>query len=153
MSKFDNKKIIPRYSFIAVMMTVLGIAVVGKAAYTMSVKHDYWMEVSKQKKKDNVPSKPTRGNILSDNQELMASTLPEYRLIMDFVVGGEKKDKLWQEKVDSICEGLHEIFPQKTAAEFKRDLEEGRHKEVMNKKTGEKTIVNPHHCGGSKNQR
>jgi len=128
MSKFDNKKIIPRYSFIAVMMTVLGIAVVGKAAYTMSVKHDYWMEVSKQKKKDNVPSKPTRGNILSDNQELMASTLPEYRLIMDFVVGGEKKDKLWQEKVDSICEGLHEIFPEKSAKEFKEYLETGRKK-------------------------
>ena len=40
MSRFDNNNIIPRYSFIAAIMTLLGIAVVLKAAYIMTVKHD-----------------------------------------------------------------------------------------------------------------
>ena len=47
---------------------------------------------------------------------------------MDFKAGGEEKDSIWQEKVDSICMGLHEIFPQKTAEEFKQHMEEGHKK-------------------------
>lgn len=122
MSKFDNKKIIPRYSLLAVVMTLLGVAVIGKATYTMTVKHDYWMEVSKRIESHNNDLHPERGNILSDNGELLASTLPEYKLAVDFTVGGEK---LWEEKMDSICDGLHEIFPEKSVKEFKDHLKKG----------------------------
>ena len=122
MSKFDNKKIIPRYSLIAVVMTLLGVAVIGKATYTMTVKHDYWMEVSKRIESHNKDLHPERGNILSDNGELLASTLPEYKLAVDFTVGGKE---LWEEKMDSICEGLHEIFPEKSVQEFKDYLKKG----------------------------
>lgn len=125
MSKFDNRKIIPRYSIIAAVMTLLGIAVIGKAAYTMGVKHDYWMEVAKKIERNDQELNPSRGNILSDNGELMASTLPEYKLIIDFMVGGENREKMWKEKIDSICEGLHEIFPEKSAQEFKDHLQKG----------------------------
>ena len=125
MSKFDNRKIIPRYSLIAVVMTLLGVAVIGKATYTMTVKHDYWMEVSKRIESDNNSLHPERGNILSDNGELLASSLPEYKLAVDFTVGGEKGLKLWEEKMDSICEGLHEIFPEKSEQEFKDYLKNG----------------------------
>ena len=122
MSKFDNKKIIPRYSLLAIVMTLFGVAVIGKATYTMTVKHDYWMEVSKRIESHNKDLHPERGNILSDNGELLASTLPEYKLAVDFTVGGEK---LWNEKMDSICDGLHEIFPEKSVKEFKDYLKKG----------------------------
>ncbi len=128
MSKFNNKKVIPRYSYIAALMTILGILVVVKAIYIMTVRHDYWMEVAKQKKFDSLTVSPNRGNILSDDGELMASSLPEYKMYFDFKVGGEKKDSLWRVKVDSICMGLHDIFPEKSAEDFKRDLEEGHAK-------------------------
>ena len=38
MSKFDYKKVMPRYSFIAIVMTLLAIAVIGKTLYIMTVK-------------------------------------------------------------------------------------------------------------------
>ena len=129
MSKFNNKKIIPRYSFIAILMTIAGVAVIIKATYIMTVKHDYWMDVAKQKKFDSIRVAPARGNILSDKGELMASTLPEYKMYMDFMVGGKEKDSLWNDKLDSICMGLHQIFPEKSEAEFREHLEEG-HKEM-----------------------
>ena len=44
-SKFDHKKVMPRYSAIAIIMTIFAIAVVGKALYIMTAKHDYWMKV------------------------------------------------------------------------------------------------------------
>lgn len=133
MSKqFDRQKIIPRYKIIAYVMLLAGFVIVGKAMYISTVKRDYWMQVASRLKKDSVDVKPVRGNILSCDSRLMASSLPEFRLYMDFVAGGEKKDSLWQVKVDSICMGLHEIFPEKSAAEFKRDLEEGRAKKSQN---------------------
>jgi cell division protein FtsI (penicillin-binding protein 3) len=124
-SLFDRKKIIPRYKIIGYLMVLLGIMIVGKALYTATVKRDYWMKVADRLKRDSVDVKPVRGNILSCDGRLMASSLPEFKLYMDFKAGGDEKDSLWNEKVDSICEGLHDIFPEKSAAEFKRDLEEG----------------------------
>ena len=109
-------------------MVVIGVIILGKAMCIATVERDYWLKVASRLKKDSVDVKPVRGNILSCDGRLMASSLPEFRLFMDFKAGGEEKDSLWQVKLDSICQGLHEIFPEKSAAQFKRDLEEGRKK-------------------------
>ncbi|MBR5349721.1 MAG: transpeptidase family protein [Prevotella sp.] len=113
-------------------MVLLGICIIGKATYTATVKRDYWMKVADRLKRDSVDVKPVRGNILSSDGQLMASSIPEFKLYMDFKAGGEVKDSLWNEKVDSICEGLHEIFPEKSAAQFKHDLEIGHQKMSQN---------------------
>lgn len=128
MSKFDNDKVMPRYMAIAVVLTLVGLAVIGKAFYIMTAKKQYWTEVADRLKKDSVSVKPKRGNILSSDGQLMASSIPEYKIYMDFKAGGEEKDSIWNVKVDSICMGLHEIFPEKSAEEFKKHLEEGRQK-------------------------
>ena len=130
-SKFDRKKIIRRYKVVAYAMVVVGLAIICKVVYIATVKRSYWMEVASMLTRDSVDVKPVRGNILSCDGRLMASSLPEYRLFMDFKAGGddnETRDSLWEAKVDSICMGLHEIFPEKTAAEFKKHLEKGRAK-------------------------
>ena len=129
MSKFDSPKIMPRYTFITILMTLVAVAVIGKTLYIMTAKRDYWMAVADRQKKDSVSVKPMRGNILSCDEQLMASTLPEYKLYMDFNALYEaKNDSLWTAKLDSICNGLHNIFPEKSAASFRRHLEEGRNK-------------------------
>ena len=65
MSKFDNSKIMPRYSVIAIIMSLAAVAVIGKTIYTMTAGKAYWMEVAASQKKDSVTVKPTRGNILT----------------------------------------------------------------------------------------
>ena len=130
MSKLDGKKILPRYSFIAILMTLVSVAVVARAFYLMTAKRDYWMEVADRVKADSVDIPPARGNILSSDGQLMASTLPEFKVFMDFkALRQAGNDSLWQAKLDSICQGLHAIFPERTAAEFKADLEKGREKQ------------------------
>ena len=126
---FDRKKIIKRYKVVAYAMLAVGLVVLFKVAYIATAKRSYWMKVAATLKRDSVDVKPIRGNILSCDGRLMASSLPEYRMYMDFKAGGdenETRDSLWEAKVDSICMGLHEIFPEKSAAEFKKHLEEGR---------------------------
>ena len=136
MSKFETGKVMPRFMAIALVMTLLGVAIIGKALYIMTVKKQYWMEVADRLKRDSVSVKPNRGNILSCDGQLMATTIPEYKIFMDFQASAFENDSLWQDKVDSVCEGLARIFPQRTAAEFKKLLEEGRHKVNRNGSVG-----------------
>ena len=127
MSKFDYNKIMPRYSAIAVLMTLIALAVVAKASYIMTAKRDYWLKVANRVKKDSVEVIPTRGNILSCDGQLLASSLPEFKVYMDFKqLHIAQTDSLWDEKVDSICMGLSHIFPERSAAAFKANLEQGR---------------------------
>lgn len=129
MSKFEHDKIMPRYSFFVILMTLIAVAVICKASYIMTAKRDYWQQVADRVKRDSVPIKPTRGDILSCDGQLLASSLPEYTLAVDFNAMHESKaDTLWEEKEDSICEGLHKIFPDRSTEEFRKILRTGREK-------------------------
>ena len=142
MSKFNTDKVMPRYFVIAVVLTLIGFAIVGKAMYIMTAKKDYWTQVASRLKRDSVTVKPNRGNILSCDGQLMASSIPEYKVYMDFQAGAEdsigrhKRDSVWEANIDSICYGLNQIFPKKTAAEFKAHLLEGKHKVMKNGTVG-----------------
>ena len=136
MSTFNSDKVLPRYMVIAIVLTLLGFAVIGKAFYIMTAKKQYWTDVADRLKRDSVSVKPTRGNILSSDGQLMATSIPEYKVFMDFQAAAFEDDSLWLDKVDSLCEGLSKIFPKQTAAEFKKHLEEGRHKQNKNGSVG-----------------
>ncbi len=127
MSKLDHKKVLFRYKFIFVLLTAIAIAVVVKAGWIMTVEGDYWEKVGNRVKRDSVPEQPTRGNILSCDGRLLASSLPEYRLFVDFqAMNDSKADTLWAQYEDSICRGLHEIFPSRSVTEFKNLLRDGK---------------------------
>ena len=142
MSKFNSDKVMPRYFVIAVVLTLIGFAVVGKAMYIMTAKKDYWTQVASRLKRDSVTVKPNRGNILSCDGQLMASSIPEYKVYMDFQAGAEdstgvhKRDSIWAAEIATICYGLNQIFPQKSAAEFKAHLLEGKRKVMKNGTVG-----------------
>ena len=44
MSKFRSDKVMPRYFTIAVVLTLTGFAVIGKAMYIMTAKKQYWTD-------------------------------------------------------------------------------------------------------------
>lgn len=142
MSRFNSDKVMPRYFTIAVVFTLVGFAVVGKAMYIMTAKKDYWTQVASRLKRDSVSVKPTRGNILSCDGQLMAGSIPEYKVFVDFQagatdsIGNHNRDSLWAADIDSLCYGLNQIFPSKSVAEFKAHLLEGKHKVMKNGTVG-----------------
>ena len=142
MSKFKSEKVMPRYFAIAVVLTLIGFAIVGKAMYIMTAKKDYWTQVASRLKRDSVSVKPNRGNILSCDGQLMASSLPEYKVYMDFQAGTDdsigirKRDSIWAEKIDSIAYELNQIFPTRTVDDFKDYLLAGKRKVMKNGKVG-----------------
>lgn len=130
MAKFNEKISSSRYRIIAWAMLALAISIVSKAGYIMTAQRDYWTQVADRLKSDSLPVNPTRGNILGADGELLASSLPEYMLYIDFkAMNDSKADTLWAEKEDSICRGLNQIFPQKSVEEFRAHLREGKQKQ------------------------
>ena len=127
-----TKKIMTRYSFIILMMVLVGLAIIFKAGVIMFAERQYWKDVADRFVKENVTVRPNRGNIISSDGQLMASSLPEYKIYMDFKAGGELKDSLLMLHLDSICDGLHQIFPDKSKAEFKSHILKGRKKGSRN---------------------
>ena len=127
-----SKKIMTRYSFIILVMVLVGMAIVVKAGVIMFAERQYWHDVADRFVKEEVPLIPNRGNIISSDGQLMASSLPEYKIYMDFKAGGEVKDSLLMLYMDSICDGLHQIFPDKSKTEFKSHILKGRKKGSRN---------------------
>ncbi|WP_288280784.1 penicillin-binding transpeptidase domain-containing protein [uncultured Prevotella sp.] len=143
MSKFKSEKVLPRYLAVAVLLTLIGVAVIVKAGYTMTAKKSYWETVANRQKSDSDSVRPNRGNILSCDGQLLASSIPEYKIFMDYQAGGNadtvwvrKRDSIWYADLDSLCRGLNVIFPERSAEEFKARLEEGKHKIMRNGSEG-----------------
>ena len=132
MSKFQHDKVLQRYLAIAILLTLVCIAIIVKATRTMTVDKDFWMEVAEGQKPQFDTIAPTRGNILSCDGQLLATSIPEYDIFIDFQPGdpndtawARKRDSLWYDKFDSICVGLHDIFPQTSVDEFRAKLRKG----------------------------
>ena len=143
MSKFKSDKVLPRYLAIAVLLTLIGVGVIFKAGYTMTAKKSYWETVANRQKSDSDSVRPNRGNILSCDGQLLASSIPEYKIFMDYQAGGNadtawirKRDSIWDANIDTLSICLNSIFPERSAEEFKARLEEGRHKELKNGSVG-----------------
>ena len=97
----------------------------------MFFERHYWETVASRFIKENIPIKPTRGNIISADGKLMASSLPEYRIYLDCTANKDDDDpefdtrKLLLKNLFKISEGLHQIFPDKSARDFRLHLEKG----------------------------
>ncbi|MCI7273923.1 PASTA domain-containing protein [bacterium] len=135
---FPAKQVTKRYAFVASILVLAGLAVLGKAFYTMTVKKDFWMAVSDRFVKENDIVSPTRGNILADNGEVLASSLPEYKIYMDYMSWEKdsvrrakeqhKRDSILLADASAISGGMHRIFPDIDSAQFREHLLKGREK-------------------------
>ena len=131
-----------RYFFVILLMALIGIAIVVKAGITMFAERQYWQDVADRFVKENVTVKPNRGNIISSDGKLMASSLPEYRIYMDFMSGEKdekrrrkdqaRRDSILNANMDSICIGLQKIFPDRSAAQFKAHLKKEQKEKSRN---------------------
>lgn len=134
--KFPNKQVMPRYTLIAVIFAFMGVAILAKAGYTMTVKRDYWLEVGKRTQRNGKTLPPTRGNILADGGEVLAASIPEYKLFMDFMSWEKdstrrateqfKRDSMLTADLDTISLLMHDIFPDIDPKVFKENMLEGR---------------------------
>lgn len=72
----NKKNIMTRYFFVVLVMGLIGVAIIVKGTVIMFAERQYWQDVADRFVKENVRVKPNRGNILSSDGKLMASSLP-----------------------------------------------------------------------------
>ena len=135
---FPVKQVTKRYAVVASILVLCGFAVLAKALYIMTVKKDFWMAVNERFTKENEVVQPTRGNILADDGEVLAASLPEYKIYMDFMSWEKEpkrrdkeqnlRDSMLNVKMDSICMGVHKILPDVDPEAFRQLMLEGREK-------------------------
>lgn len=63
-----------RYFFVVLVMGLIGVAIIVKGTVIMFAERQYWQDVADRFVKENVRVKPNRGNILSSDGKLMASS-------------------------------------------------------------------------------
>ena len=140
---FDSKRTIPRYLFVIILMTLVGVAIIGKAAYEMLVNDGYWETVRKRMASQQKDIPAVRGNIYSADGQLLVGSMPIYTLRADFVVKdpndsvAERKLREWRDttfaqELDSLCIGLHDLFPERAVSDFHKLLLDGKRQKKRN---------------------
>lgn len=128
-----------RFKWFFLGICIVGVAILLTAIKSMAFEREYWEGVRKRFTKNNQVIEAERGNIYDCNGRLLVGSIPVFRLYIDFKVYGpdstankkvqDWRNKEYDEKKDSICEGLHEIFPEFSALWFKDRLQKGRDKQ------------------------
>lgn len=135
MKKFPYKHAIKRYMITSWVFTLIGILIVGKAAYIMFAEREKWADFAKDCVISNITIPVDRGDIISADGQLLATYVPEYYIYIDYNIYNKdslsrarqqhEKDSIFLDKIDSISQGLNKILPDKSAEWFKERLLKG----------------------------
>ncbi|NCC99549.1 MAG: PASTA domain-containing protein [Bacteroidia bacterium] len=120
--------ILVRFGFVFIVVLALFGVVFGRIIYLQNVEGDALRKLAEKRISEPDTIKAKRGNILSDDGRLMASSIPTYYLYMDMRVEALKVIKkgdtknYFQLHVSELANALAKKFRDKTAKEYERDL-------------------------------
>ena len=81
---FEQKRdVLIRFNIVLFIILLIGITIAGNVVFIMLQK-DFWCEVASFQVRTNIPLPAARGNILSDNGELLVCNHVKYNLFIDF---------------------------------------------------------------------
>lgn len=132
---FEQKTdVIRRFNVILFLVFIWGVIIAVSAAFIMLQK-DFWNEVASLQVKTNIPLPAVRGNILSDNGEMLVCNHLKYNLFIDFDYTDSNKkiekkvlatkDTIWDNNVGKLSVELAKIVPMWSAQEYERHLRAG----------------------------
>ncbi|MFD2720125.1 penicillin-binding protein [Hymenobacter monticola] len=107
-----------------VRLAFLGVAVFSSAIFWKATKIQFqegakWRALEQERRISYQSVPATRGNIYSDNESIMATSLPFYRVAWD---PGVVDDEVFKANVDSLAYRLSHFFGDRSVQEYKRRL-------------------------------
>ena len=112
-----------------VLMALFALLIVRRIYCIQNTERDRWSALSDSLRRENVMRviEPNRGNILSDDGSILAASIPQYKLAMDFGAENLRLNggKVFYDNVDSLALCLSRFFGDKSKAEYKRSLIRG----------------------------
>lgn len=104
-----KQQVIKRFGIVYVMSLFFLIPIGWRYYNVMVNQGDFWRSQGKKVLNNKVDIEASRGNILSNDGRLLATTIPTYTLYMDFCAGGFAKDSLMK-NIDHISDSLGAIY-------------------------------------------
>src|SRR5690606_30733103 len=108
------------------LIVLFAFAVLFKLFHVQFSEGDKWRAMADSLSTKFINVEAVRGNIYSVDGSLLATSVPEYDLRMDFLAGGIEKDEVFYEKVDSLAQKLSSYFKDKSSREYSRILRKAR---------------------------
>lgn len=108
-------------------IVLLGVVVVGKALYIQQAEGEYWTNMGDSLHLKYLPIDAERGTIYSEDGNMLSTSVPVFDVFVDFGAEGlrDKNGARFKENVDSLSIHLANLFNDKTAAEYKKELQLG----------------------------
>lgn len=112
-----------KYLIVSAFILLACFAIVYKMVQTSIFQHEEWELKSDSLRREGIPVAAQRGNILSCNNDILASSIPEYSLYIDFRVGGLNGDTL-NNLVAPLSKALADKFKTKSAKQYEEEIRE-----------------------------
>lgn len=131
----EKKRVSRRYITMFLIMCLWGVIILVKMGLVMFGERQYWNEVSEDLTSVSRTIEPNRGSILSDEGLLLAGSMKQYRVFLDFKTAERsaerarkdqvRKDTLYSRHIMEFAQQVQEIFPQYTVQELVNHYERG----------------------------
>ncbi|MFD2147844.1 hypothetical protein [Mucilaginibacter antarcticus] len=108
------------------LILLFALAVVVQMGRLQFIQGEKWKAMASKMSTKYEIVEATRGNILSVDGALLATSVPEYELHMDMFAGGIYEDKHFYGKVDSLADKLAQLYPDKSSTQYSRMLRNAR---------------------------
>ena len=106
-------------------IAILGVMVLGRAFYIQQVQGAYWKGMGDSLQLKYLPIDAERGSIYSEDGNMLSTSIPVFDIYVDFAADGlrEKQGKRFKDNIDSLSMSLADLFKDKTAGEYKKQLQ------------------------------
>lgn len=103
----SKPQLMTRFYLFAAGLFFFAFVLIGKLFYIQSEEGDYYKELAQKRTVKNFVLEPSRGNIYSENENLLATTVPRYELRWDAKVSSQK---IFKEHKRSLATGLSAVL-------------------------------------------
>lgn len=120
-----KKDILWRVAAVYIFTAILGLIILGKAAYIQFAEGEKWKSRAQNITLKDITIKSNRGNIYAEDMRLLASSIPYYEIRMDLITPS-LTDDIFYSKIDSLALSLSRLFNDRSQAQYKRQLVKAR---------------------------
>jgi len=108
-------------------LIVFGVLILGKALYTQNIEGSYWRSMGDSLHTKIIDLDAERGTIYSEDGSMLSTSLPQFNIYIDFGADGlrQKNGERFYKNLDSLSICLANLFGDKAASEYKKELSLG----------------------------
>lgn len=120
-----KKDIMWRVGVVYLFLFIIGVLILVQAVRLQFFQGSKWREQANEVTYKRINIESSRGDILAVDGRILATSIPYYEVRMDLKAKG-LTDEIFYEKIDSLANGLSNLFKDKSAKAYRKELVNAR---------------------------